>query len=367
MKITRIEILLVEIPYVHPFRIALAVMDRARNLVVRIHESQGLIGVGEGSPAPFVTGELPEGTLLAASEYAGFLLGRDPREIQACLSNMEKILCMNPATRCAFDLALHDLVARLAGLPLYSLLGGTRRVLQSNRTLGIDGPEAMQVQARELVAGGARILKIKVGTSLDEDLACIRAVRQAVGPGVLLRVDANQAWDEPTAHAALVAMAAEGIQFCEQPLPAWNEAGLRRLREHSPVPLMADESVFDSHDAFRIACSGAVDYLNIKLGKAGGLLEANRIQTVAAAAGLGCMLGGMSESMIGVSAAAHLMCASTAIGLADLDSPFHFTENPVQGGVDFQPDGRVTLPEGPGHGADLKPEWLERSRRITID
>jgi L-alanine-DL-glutamate epimerase-like enolase superfamily enzyme len=364
--ITSIEIILLALPFAQPFKIALAVMDSAQHIIIRIHDSDGLTGIGEGVPARFVTGEAPETAFEAAQLYAKLLLGKNPLEVETLLVEMERFMLKNPATRCAFDLALYDLLAKHANLPLYALLGGTKKVLYSNRTIGIAAPEAMATTARKHVENGVSALKIKVGTGRDEDLARVRAIRKAVGAGPALRLDANQAWDEITAINILNALADMDIQVCEQPIPYWNFDGLKRLRDRSPIAIMADESIFDAHDAYRLAQMGAVDYFNIKLAKSAGLHGALKINTIGEAAGIRCMLGGMSESLIGVSAGAHLLCACPNISLHDLDSPFHFNDNPVHGGVDFQPNGTVTLTDAPGHGADLKPEWLEKSKKVII-
>jgi L-Ala-D/L-Glu epimerase len=367
MKITKIEVILLKIPYPHPFRIALAVMDSAQNIVVRVHTDSGLVGVGEGCPPRFVTGEAPETAFEAARLYAQVLLGRDPLEIDARLGELEHFMLKNSAVRCAYDLALHDLLAKHASLPLYALLGGTKQVLYSNRTIGMDTPEAMAAAAKGFAAQGAQSLKVKVGGGRAEDVARVRAVRSAVGAVIPFRLDANQGWDESTAAFVLNAVADCGVQVCEQPLPYWNIEGLVRLRGRSPVPIMADESIFDAHDAFRLASAGAVDYFNIKLAKCAGIRGALKISAIAEAAGIACMLGGMAESLIGVSAGAHLLCACPNIALADLDSPFHFAEDPTTGGVDFQPGGAVTLRDAPGHGADVAPAWLERSQKVTVE
>jgi L-alanine-DL-glutamate epimerase-like enolase superfamily enzyme len=364
--ITQIEIIDLNLPFSHPFKIALAVMDSAHNIVIRIHDSDGLVGVGEGVPSRFVTGEAPETAFEAAKLYANFLIGKNPLEIDSHLATLERYMLKNPAIRCAYDLALYDLLARHAGLPLYALLGGTKQVIHSNRTLGIDLPAAMAQTAKAFVAEGAKYLKVKVGTGRAEDIARIRAIRESVGGGIPMRLDANQAWDEITAINILNDLAEYEIEVCEQPLPYWNAEGLRRVRERSPIAIMADESIFDAHDAFRLASIGAVDYFNIKLAKSAGIHGALKINAIGEAAGVKCMLGGMSESLIGVSAGAHLICACPNIALHDLDSPFHFAEDPTFGGVDFQPNGMVTLSDAPGHGADVKPEWVEKSRREVI-
>jgi L-alanine-DL-glutamate epimerase-like enolase superfamily enzyme len=365
--ITKIEILDLNIPYTHPFKIALAVMNSAHNIVVRVYDSDGLVGVGEGVPSRFVTGEDAENGFESAKLYAQLLIGKNPIEIEARLSELERYMLKNPAIRCAYDLALYDLLAKHAELPLYALLGGAKKTIYSNRTIGIDTPKAMAMTAREFVTNGAKALKVKVGTGKEEDIARIRAIRQTVGRSIPLRLDANQAWDEITAITTLSLLAEYDIEVCEQPLPYWNVEGLKRLRERSPIAIMADESIFDAHDAFRLASLGAVDYFNIKLAKSAGIHQALKINAIGEAAGIKCMLGGMSESLIGVSAGAHLICACPNISLHDLDSPFHFAEDPTFGAVEFQSNGTVTLSDTPGHGADVEPEWTEKSRRVVIE
>jgi L-alanine-DL-glutamate epimerase-like enolase superfamily enzyme len=364
--ITKIEIIDLNIPFAHPFKIALAIMDSAHNIIIRIHDSDGLIGVGEGVPSRFVTGESAETAFEAAKLYAEFLIGKNPFEIDSHLKTLEAFMLKNPAIRCAYDLALYDLLAKHAELPLYALLGGTKQVLYSNRTIGIDTPDKMAATAKQHVENGAKAIKAKVGTSKAEDIARIRAIRESVGSGIPMRLDANQAWDEITAINILTALAEYEVEVCEQPLPYWNIEGLKRVRERSPIAIMADESIFDAHDAFRLASLGAVDYFNIKLAKSAGIHGALKINAIGEAAGIKCMLGGMSESLIGVSAGAHLVCACPNISLHDLDSPFHFAEEPSIGGVDFQPNGTVTLSDAHGHGADVSPEWIKKSKRLVI-
>ncbi len=365
--ITKIEIFDLNIPFNHPFKIALAVMNSAHNIIIRVHDSDGLVGVGEGCPPRFVTGEAPETAIEAAKLYAQILLGKNPLEIDTRLRELEQYMLKNPAIRCAYDLALYDLLAKHAELPLYALLGGEKKVLYSNRTIGIDSPDKMAAIAKGHVENGAKAIKVKVGTSKEEDIARIRSIRLSASKSAYkIRLDANQAWDEITAINILTALAEYEIEVCEQPLPYWNIEGLKRVRERSPIAIMADESIFDMHDAFRLASLGAVDYFNIKLAKSAGIHGALNINAIGEAAGIKCMLGGMSESLIGVSAGAHLVCACPNIALHDLDSPFHFAEEPSIGGVDFQPNGTVTLSDAHGHGADVKPEWMEKSKRLVI-
>jgi len=140
---------------------------------------------------------------------------------------------------------------------------------------------------------------------------------------------------------------------------------MRRLREVSPVPVMADESLFDHHDALRLASQGACHYMNIKLSKAGGLYHALQIVSVAEAAGIHCMVGCMSETRLGLSAAAHLVSARKQIIYADLDGAADLVDDPVVGGMTYDA-GRIELPDAPGHGADVRLEVLQRLQGAVV-
>lgn len=363
--ISKIDIIKLAVPLVAPFRIALGVMTSANVIVIRIHTDAGLDGVGEGCPAWFVSGETPEIAIESAKRYARVLIGKNPLAIHARLAELDASLTHNTAVKSAFDLALYDLLGKQAGLPLYALLGGQNQVIYSNITIGINAPDVMARQARAIKDAGATMLKVKVGTGKADDVARLKAIRAALGE-MVIRIDANQGWDVPTAIATLQALAQYDIQYCEQPVPYWDHEGMRRVREHSPIPIMADEAIFDSHDAFRLARMGACDYFNIKLAKAGGIHGALKINAVAESAGIKCMLGGMAETRLAVTAGAHLLAARPNIAFADLDSPLHHTEDPISGGVKFDRDGRVELSDAPGLGADVKPEALEKAELISI-
>ena len=193
----------------------------------------------------------------------------------------------------------------------------------------------------------------------------MRAIREAVGDEVRLRIDANQGWNPVTASAVLDALAPFNIEFCEQPVAYWNDAAMCSLRHTSPIPIMADESLFDHHDAFRLARLDACHYMNIKLSKAGGLYHALQIEAIASAAGIPCMVGCMSETRLALSAAAHLVSARPSIIFADLDGASGLKDDPIVGGMSYDA-GRIELTDDPGHGADVKPEVLERLEGVVV-
>jgi L-alanine-DL-glutamate epimerase-like enolase superfamily enzyme len=363
-KVTKVEIYKLNIARQTQFRIAIGVFDEVQNILVRIHASDGLYGLGEGAPLPFLTGETQAIAFEASKELAGVLIGRDPYAIEARMQELRSYLVHNTTARSAFDMALYDLLAKRAGLPLYALLGGEKRALTTDETIGIDTPQAMAAEALEAKERGFAAIKVKLGTGLPDDVERIEAIREAVGGEVLLRIDANQGWDPVMAVQILQALARFDIQYCEEPVAHWNNEALRRVREQSPIPIMADESLFDHHDAFRLASMGACDYFNIKLAKSGGIHTALKINAVAEAAGIQCMVGCMSETRLGLTAAAHLVSARPNIVFADLDSAFGKADV-VEGGITYD-GGNITLPDATGHGADIKPEVLESLECYTI-
>lgn len=359
LEIVGVDAWKLTIPRTRPFAIALGIISGAENILVRVRAAGGAYGLGEGSPLRYVTGETQGTAFLLARELGRLLLGSDALALGARAAEMERFLAGNPTLKSAFDMALYDLAAKQTGLPLYAFLGGERRTLWTDDTIGLDTPEAMAEAALDVRRRGFPAVKVKLGTGREEDVARIRAIRRAIGQGVPLRIDANQGWDAATAVQVLREMAPLGIEYCEQPVPRWDLDGLCRVRAASPIPIMADESLFDAHDALRLVQMGACDLFNIKLAKCGGIHEALRIAAVAEAAGIPCMLGCMWETRLALSAMAHLVSARPAFVYADLDGHTGHGEDPILGGVTYT-GGRMELPSTPGHGAEVDPAFLAR-------
>jgi L-Ala-D/L-Glu epimerase len=365
-RIERIELFGARMAIRSPFRIAIGTIDSADNLFVRLTCGDGREGIGEGAPTPCITGDTLRTDMAAASELAPLLVGKDPLDLEGRLAELRQALHGNPVVRCAFDMALHDLVGRITGLPLYALLGGANREIISDFTLGIGTPEVMAAEAVRTVTNGFGKIKVKLGTDRRGDVERVRRIREAVGGDVALRIDANQGWDEPTARLALADMGGYGVEYCESPVAAWNLPAMARLRGQSPIPLMADEALRDARDAMALAHAGACDYFNIKLDKSGGIREAVRIAAVAEAAGIRCMAGCMMESRFGLTAAAHVASALPIIAFANLDSSHFLREDPVRGGVEIRGES-LRLTDEPGLGATLDPAFLEGCERRAFE
>ena len=363
LKITGVEIYLFDIPLVQPFRIAIGEMSAATDLLVRVQTDRGIVGLGEACPFPPITGETQETNAAAAKAIRGQVVGRDPLAIESLLAEIGPFVHSNPSAVAAFDSAFYDILGQVAGLPVFRLLGGDKTAFETDITAGLDTPEVMASRAKEFIARGYRTIKAKVGQDADLDAARIRAVREAVGADAGLRIDANQGWTVPQAIAALRKMAEFNVQFVEQPVAASDIAGLKAVRQASPIPVMADEACFLPADGLKLIRAEACDFFNIKLMKAGGISNAVKIARLAEAANMRCMVGCMLESNVALTAAAHVVAACRNIVYADLDGNSEHTSNPVLGGVTVK-GGTMTLPETPGLGCDVDPAFLKKLRQV---
>ena len=363
LKITDVEIFLFDIPLTSPFRIAIGEMKAANDLLVRVHTDQGIVGLGEACPFPPITGETQATNAAAAISIRDMLIGKDPLAIDGLLREIGPLVHSNPSAVAAFDMALHDILGKVAGLPLFRLLGGTKNTFETDITTSLDTLENMTAESKKYADMGYKTLKVKVGLDPDEDFARLSAIRAAVGRGVAIRIDANQGWTVPQAVYALRKMEPLAIQFCEQPVLASDTAGLKAVRSQSPIGIMADEALFGPADAVKLIRAEACDTFNIKVMKAGGLLNSIRIAHIADAANMRCMVGCMLESKLALTAAAHVVASQANIVYADLDGNSEHVIDPIVDGITVKA-GVLTLPEKPGLGCDVDPDFLKTLRKV---
>ncbi len=367
MIITAIEVYKLTVPLKEPFVISLGATTKAKNIAVKVHTDSGLTGTGECSPLPTVAGETQESEYVIAREIAGLIKGRDPLAIEDRINEIDSALPYNATIKSAFDMALYDILGKKAGLPLYQLLGGGRdRTIQTDMSVGLGTPEYMAAKALEFKRAGFQSIKVKLGKTQAEDVERIKAIRSAVGEEIPIRIDANQGWDPKTAIKILHALEPYNIEHCEEPVPHWDNQGLARVTADSPIPIMADESVFDHHDAFRLAGMGACDYFNIKFSKTGGIHNALKLAAVAEAAGVKCQVGCMSETRYGLTALVHFAAARRAVVHFDIDSCLMLESDPVRGGVELRDKCEWMLPDSPGIGADFDPAFLETMDKYSV-
>jgi len=351
-KIEKIEVFQSRIPLKKPFTISLEKLTHAENIIVAIYTSGGITGYGECSPFKTINGESMETAWIVSNYLATVLLHKNALDIENRIADMDKAIYANSSIKSAFDIALHDIASQHAGLPLYAFLGGeNNKILQTDYTVSLGEPVEMSAEAGKIKDAGFEIIKVKLGENVQRDVERIRLIRDKIGMDIPLRLDANQGWDFETAAKVLGTLSEYNIQYCEEPIPRWDFMRLGELRNISPVPIMADESVCDHHDAERLIKLNAVTHFNVKLGKSSGIFKARKIVNLAEKAGILLQVGGFLESRLAFTASAHLALSGRQIHYVDFDTPLMLETDPVEGGISYSPNGTITIPDTPGLGA----------------
>lgn len=352
MRITRVESWRVDMRLSEPYTIAYETVDRVSNLLLRVDLEAGPSGFGCAAPDPAVTGESPETVLAALRQVVEPVLkGADPMRRLVHLETVRRELADFPSARAAVDMALHDLLGKLAGQPTYRILGGFRERIRTSVTIGILPCDETVKRAAERVGQGFRALKLKGGRDVEEDAERVLRVREEVGQGVELRFDANQGYSlEDSLRFVELTRSAE-LELLEQPTPRGEPDLMGRVVELAPIAIMADESLMGLRDAFRIARRDLADMVNVKLMKAGGIDSALQINAVARAAWLEVMVGCMDECALGIAAGLHFALARPNVVYADLDGHLGLQGDPTAGGVVIE-NGMLIPTDRPGLGCE---------------
>lgn len=365
MIITHTDIFRFSIP-MEPFTIATGTMDFAQNIFIRIYTDEGIYGVGEGSAFPMIVGETQETMLKMAQDFAKIWKGKNPLNIQERMKELTDCTAFNNTCKSAFDMALYDIAAKNAGLPLYQFLGGEKRQVITDMTIGIDTPEGMAKTAKKHIENGCSIIKIKLGKKVEDDIERVKQIRRAVGDATVLRLDANQGWTFEEAILALNELKKFDIEFCEQPMRTWYDDLLPELKKLSPIKITADESCFNHHDARKLINSKSCDYINIKFAKSGGIYEGLKIYDEARMHDIPCMIGSMLESRIALTANLNFALACSNIKFFDLDTCLlgHLID-PVIGGLTYQ-GFELFVSDEIGIGADADETFLEGCEKWKV-
>jgi L-alanine-DL-glutamate epimerase-like enolase superfamily enzyme len=337
-----------------PFVTALRSTTTVETLIVAVRDEDGVTGYGEAPQVWAVTGASLAGSESCVESVLGpALRGRDPDDLVANCQVVAGAVVGNEAAKAAVDVALHDLAARRLGVPLARLLGGTALRVATDVTLSAGEPPALAEAAVKRMADGFSVLKLKVGTDAATDVARVRAVREAIGPGITLRLDANQGWTPRQAVRVISEVEAYGIELVEQPVHRADLDGLAWVSDRVHTPVLADESVFSVRDLTEVIRRRAADLVNVKLAKCGGLGPARTLLSLAREHGLGTLVGSMMEGPVGVGAAASLVAAYGTTLVSDLDAAWWLASAPVRGGMTY--DGAtVNLVDAPGLGVEIE-------------
>lgn len=353
VAITELNVYRLQLPLHTPFVTALRGITHLNTLVVEIVDDDGCRGFGEASQTWGVTGEsVAAAEACVQTQFRPLIMGRDPENIVEIGNSVRKALPGNFAAKAAIDVALHDLVARRRGVTMVQMLGGTRLTVPTGVTVSSGDAEEVARAARQRVDEGFTVLKVKVGTDARGDVSRVRAVRDAVGPGPRIRLDANQGWTPREAIRVIAAIedADLDVEYVEQPVPSWDLDGLAWVTSRVDLPVMADESVFHVRDLVEVIKRRAADLVNVKIAKSGGLRPAQLLVDLARSHGMGVLVSSMMETTIGVGAAASLLAACDD-GIGDLDAAWWLASSPVKGGPRYE-EAQLVLSPMPGLGVD---------------
>jgi o-succinylbenzoate synthase len=352
MKIQSIEIGKVSIPLKKPFKTALRTVHSAEDIIVKVIADSGEVGFGNAPPTAVITGDSQDSIIAAIRDtLAPKLVGMEVDNLEGVMTALDSGMLHNCSAKAALDIAVYDLFGKRYGLPLYKLFGGYCRSMETDLTISLNEPAEMVRDSLEAVAEGYTALKLKVGNDPALDIRRVQAIRDAVGPAVKIRLDANQGWNAKEAVRTIRRFEADGldIELIEQPVKAHDFDGLKYVTDHVETDIMADESAFGPYEVFRLLSMRACDLVNIKLMKAGGLHNAIKIAHFAETMGVQCMMGCMLESKVGITAAASLAAGKRIVTRADLDAAVLLAEDPVVGGVSFDKN-QLILSNAPGLG-----------------
>ncbi len=344
---------MLKVPLTTPFKTAIRQVNAIEDLVVLIETDSGEIGFGAAPATPVITGDTHKSIMAAVENHIKpVLINQAVEQLNNLINQVHGAIVHNMSAKAAVEIALYDLWGKLYQKPLYQLLGGGTAKLTTDITISVDSIEKMLSDSLHAIMLGFEVLKIKIGKDIHQDIERVKAIYQEVKGKAVIRLDVNQGWTaKQTVFAARkLEQAGVELELIEQPVKADDFAGIKYVTERVSTPIMADESAFSPRQVIELIQAQAIDIINIKLMKTGGISNAIKIADIAKIYGIDCMIGCMLEGSIGVAAAAHVAVAkATSITKIDLDGPALGKFDPVIGGVCFD-NAHITLGNGSGLG-----------------
>jgi len=336
-----------------PYTIAFKTVDEVRNAFVQITLENGITAIGSGNPSEYVTGENLTQTVEALQESnLEFLIGRDIRQFQQLLFEVLQKFPKTPAARAALDIALHDAFTKFLGVPLVQFLGQKIKTLPTSNTIGIKNVEETVKEAIDYHKQGFKVLKVKLGKDLEEDIERMVKLREQFGSGMVIRIDANQGYSTQQTIDFYNRTKHLDIELIEQPLPAKAVAEMKNLPEEIKAKIAADESLISPKNALELMTPpSAAGIFNIKLMKCGGVSQGLKIADMALQGGIDLFWGCNDESIVSITAALHAAFACSNTKYIDLDGSLDLGKDEVRGGFILK-DGMMSCSDKPGLGVE---------------
>jgi L-Ala-D/L-Glu epimerase len=352
-KIKNIKVWSEDLGNTKPYTIAFKTIDEVRNAFVEITLDNGQTGIGAANPSEYVVGENLAQCLDALKESnIDFLIGRDIRELNQLTFEVWKKFPKNPSARAALDIALYDVFSKYLDVPLVSFLGQKIKKLPTSNTIGIKNVEDTLKEAAEYIKNGFKVLKVKLGKDLDEDVERMFKLREKFGSGIVIRIDANQGYTSDQTIQFYGRTYDLNIELIEQPLPAKSVNEMKNLPKEVRAVIAADESLITPQDAIElIKPPKAAGIFNIKLMKCGGISQALKIADVALHESVDLFWGCNDESIVSITAALHAAYACANTKYIDLDGSLDLGKDVVKGGFILK-DGYMYCSDKPGLGVE---------------
>jgi L-Ala-D/L-Glu epimerase len=350
-KIKTIEVWSADLGNTKPYTIAFKTVDQVRNAFVEVTLDNGITGMGSGNPSEYVVGENLTHCLAALAEpNLEFLMGRDIRHLNQLLWEIQSKFPKNPAARAALDIALHDALAKYLDIPLVQFLGQKIKTLPTSNTIGIKNVEETVKEASDYINRGFKILKVKLGRELEEDIERLVKLRENFGNRVVIRIDANQAYSFDQTVQFYERTRLLDVELIEQPLPAKAVKEMKSLPEEIRKKIAADESLINPKDALDLVQPPfAAGIFNIKLMKCGGIGQALQIADIALHSNTDLFWGCNDESIVSITAGLHAAFACAQTKYIDLDGSLDLGRDEVEGGFILK-DGFMSCSDQPGLG-----------------
>lgn len=354
LRIKKLRIEAINIKLDEPFTIAIGTKYSIENALISIELENGIEGFGEAAPLEPINGENQATVLAALHTCKDYLLGKNVSDYRNISMHLKTVFWAQVTARCAIEMALLDAYTKSLNLSLYKFLGGLEQSIETDYTVDIVSPSVAKKNAAKLAGKGYRVLKTKVGKKLSDDIDRILAIKEGA-PGCGITLDANQGYSPPDAVHFLEELKKNNIRplLFEQPVVKHDLPGMKYVKDHTSVPVGADETVFTSADAVNVVRSGCADVINIKLMKS-GIIEALDIAAIARSANIKLMIGCMLETKLALSCAVHFAAGLGGFSFIDLDPHLNPDEDPFGGGPAFTDPVYRLSDESPGIGVHRK-------------
>lgn len=350
IKIKKVIIEPLNLDLEEPFRIAIGTKYNIENVLITVVLENGIEGYGEAAPLEPINGENQATALATLKSCVEFIKGKNVTDYRAISATLRGVFHAQVTARCAIEMALLDAYAKVLGIPLYEFFGGAGNKAETDYTIDIVPPDIAKKNAAKLAKAGYTVLKTKVGKKLTDDIDRLLAIRDGA-PKCGITIDANQGYSPCEAVHFIEEMGKNGIRpiLFEQPVSRFDLQGMRFVKDHTSIPIAADESVFTSADAINVVRTGCADYINIKLMKS-GIIEAMDIAAIARSANIKLMVGCMLESKLALGCAVHMVAGMGCFSHVDLDPHIEPEKEPFTGGPDYKAPFYTLSPDLPGIG-----------------